>query len=39
MALPQEEGDAVRALYAPLLGRLRTGLPVRQELSALVMTP
>jgi SNF2 family DNA or RNA helicase len=35
MAQPQED-DAVRALYAPLLGRLRTGLPVRQELSALV---
>lgn len=36
MAQPQEEDDAVHALYAPLLGRLRTGLPVRQELSALV---
>jgi SNF2 family DNA or RNA helicase len=34
VAQPQED-EAVRALYAPLLGRLRAGLPVRQELSAL----
>ena len=30
------DDDTVRALYAPLLARLRGGPPVRQEMSALV---